>query len=58
MTIVYDKLMALHLEPAVQVYDARRIALRCARTQHGNADRDHCKRKQKQKPIAGDQLVD
>ena len=49
MTIVYDKLMALHPEPAVQVYDARRIALRCARTQHGNADRDHCKRKQKQK---------
>jgi len=32
MTIVYDKLMALHLEPVVQVYDARRIALRCART--------------------------
>ena len=46
MTIVYDKLMALHLEPAIQVHAARGIALRCARTQHGNADRDHYKRKQ------------
>ena len=26
--------------------------------QHGNADRDHCKGKQKQKPVAGDQLAD
>jgi hypothetical protein len=45
-------------EPAVQVYDARRIALRCARMWHGNADRDHCKHEQKQKPVAGDQLAD
>jgi hypothetical protein len=35
-----------------------RIALRCARTQHGNANRDHCKREQEQKLVTGDKLAD